>query len=164
MHRKSRIGIANPALLAWVSVGAAPHAQKPGCRIENANTNIHGTNSPDKAKRPLELKYSMSEWVGGHYVLSASCVPCSPSLCPLSSLKGLLEGFPALASTQHNSGLSHRKRELVTATGYQHLCEGHTRPDSVTKQLEAVISLPITKGTDHMRVRSKIKHPLCHGP
>ena len=26
----------------------------------------------------------------GHYVLSACCVPCSPSLRPLSSLKGLL--------------------------------------------------------------------------
>ena len=58
----------------------------------------------------------------------AACLGFHPLISSGMPQKKFGEALVALASTQHNSGLSHRKRELVTATGYQHLCEGHTRP------------------------------------
>ena len=78
---------------------------KTGLRLEHTNEHPWDQALPrQQALNPV--------WAGGHYVLSACCVPYSPSLRPLSFLEGLLEGLRALASTQHIVGthLSNRLR------------------------------------------------------
>ena len=60
----SKIGkakIANPALLACVSVGVVLHAQKPGCRLEHT-TDTQSTNP--KQQRPCKHSQTRSGWVG----------------------------------------------------------------------------------------------------
>ena len=76
---------------------------KTGLRLEH--TNEHPWDQALPRQQAL-----IPVWAGGHYVLSACCVPYSPSLRPFSSLEGLLEGLPALASTQHIVGYHNGSR------------------------------------------------------
>ena len=62
----------------WEERRPLPKAKRPSCRIEHAT--VHPWANP-RQQRPC--KHSISEWVGGHYVLSACCVLCPPSLRPL---------------------------------------------------------------------------------
>ena len=85
----------------------------------NTQTDTQSTNPRTKTLQAL----TDSKWVGGHYVLSACCMPCLPSLRPLSSLEGLLEDLQALASTQHIVG--HLSECLFfSANGNQGQAEG----------------------------------------
>ena len=66
--------ITNPALLACVSVGVAPHAPKPGFRLGHANG--HSVNQPQTTKTFQALRLGVTGW--------ALCVECS--LCALLAL------------------------------------------------------------------------------
>ena len=76
---------------------------KTGLRLEH--TNEHPWDQALPRQQAL-----IPVWAGGHYVLSACCVPYSPSLRPFSSLEGLLEGLQVLASTQHIVGYHNGSR------------------------------------------------------
>ena len=76
----------------------------------NTRADTQSTNPPTNNFQAL----TKSEWVGGHYVLSACCVPCSPSLRTTGglagvtsvSLRGPLRRYRLLPSYQARGGHS----------------------------------------------------------